>query len=123
LQKSELALEHPEEDKPTTLFPSTHFTEIAAEVTQLNDQEYIKGIIAVIEEVILLEQQIQEQIRAALPHCIVPQTMVTLNGLAYHGDQIFVPPEDELKAQILQLYHNSPIASHLGQQGTMELVQ
>ena len=122
-RKGEHVPTDPEEDYPSTLFPLDKFRDIATEIAQLNDQEFTEVIIAVIEEACLLDNQIQETIRGMLPHIQLPENVVMVDGLAYHQDQVFVPENDDLKAQLLHLYHDSPLAGHLGQNGTIELVQ
>jgi hypothetical protein len=49
--------------------------------------------------------------------------MVLHNQLPHHRDQIYVPENAEIRQHILQLYHSSPLAGHLGQQGMLELVK
>jgi hypothetical protein len=122
-RKGEHIPQNPEEDLPTTLFPPEHFCEIATEITQLDGQEYIDIIIVVIEEAILLDQQIQDQIQTLLPLVTIPDLVTLLNGLAYYGERIYIPDNPTIRAAIMRLYHDSPIAGHLGQQGTLELVQ
>ena len=118
-----LAPENPEEEEPTTLFPASRFAEMAAETTQLNDQEFIKCILAVLEEAVLSDEQIQERIREEVTRLPVPDNVTMVNGLPYHEDRIYVPEHLDIKRQILRLYHDSPIAGHLGQSGTLELIK
>jgi len=103
-----------------TLFPLDKFRDAATEIAQLNDQEYIEVMIAVIELAVLSDQAIQDKIQT-LPLTQLPETIVLQQGLPYREDRIFVPT-NEVKHDILQLYHDSPIAGHLGQQNTLELV-
>ena len=53
----------------------------------------------------------------------VLESVVIVDGLPYHNDQVYVPDVPTIKLHILRLYHDSPIAGHLGQTGTYELVQ
>ena len=53
----------------------------------------------------------------------MPDTVTLVDGLPYHNDQVYVPENPALKHQILRLYHNSLIAGHLRQGGTLELVK
>ena len=62
-RRHELTPENPVEEEPTTLFPASKFAEVAAETAQLNDQEFIECILAVLEEAVLSDEQIQERIR------------------------------------------------------------
>ena len=43
-------------------------------------------------------------------------------GRIYYRDRLFVPPEDELKVQILHRYHSSGPAGHPGKHKTTELI-
>jgi hypothetical protein len=122
-RKGEHVPQNPEEDLPTTLFPPERFQEIATKIAQLDDHEYIDVIIAIIKEAMQSDQQIQEQTRTLLPSVTLPDTVTLLNGLAYYSERIYVPEDNTIRAAIMRLYHDSPIAGHLGQQGTLELVQ
>ena len=119
----ELAPENPEEEEPTTLFPASRFAEMAAKTAQLNDQEFIECILAILEEAVLSDKQIQEQICKEVTRLPVPDNVTIVNGLPFHKDKIYVPEHPDIKRQILQLYHDSPITGHLGQSGTMELIR
>jgi hypothetical protein len=67
--------------------------------------------------------QIQEQIQTISEGTWLPETVVLHDQLPRHGDHIYVPDDPKVKQHILQLYHNSPLASHLSQQGTHKLVK
>ena len=97
----ELTPENPEEEEPTTLFPALRFTEMAAETAQLNDQEFIKCILAVLEEAVLSDKQIQERIHEEVTRLPVPDNVIMVNGLPYHKDRIYVPEHPDIKRQIL----------------------
>lgn len=45
------------------------------------------------------------------------------NGLICKGSQIVVPPDDEIKTQIVQANHDAPLAGHPGPAKTIELVK
>ena len=92
------------------------------EIAHLNDQEYIKVIIAVLEEAVMSNESIQEKIHESIPLTQLLETIVLQNRLPYRDEWIYIT-HDILKHEILQLYHDLPITGHLGQQGTMELVQ
>ena len=96
-RRHELAPENPEEEEPTTLFPASRFTKMVAETTQLNDQEFIECILAVLEEAVLSDKQIQEQIREEVTRLPVPDSVTIVNGLPYHGDRIYVPEHPDIK--------------------------
>jgi len=82
-----------------TLFPLDKFRDVATKIAQLNDQEYIEAMIAVIEQAVLSDQAIQDKIRA-LPLTQLLETVVLQQGLPYREDRIFVPT-DEVKYDIL----------------------
>jgi len=98
-RRAELAPENPKEEQPTTLFPLDKFRDVTTEIAQLNDQEYIEVMIAIIEQAVLSDQAIQEKIRS-LPLTQLPETVVLQQGLPYQDDRIFVPT-DEIKCDIL----------------------
>ena len=43
-------------------------------------------------------------------------------GLMFKEEKIYVPKNELLRAEIIRLYHNTPIGGHRGQQKTTELV-
>src|SRR5882757_4691065 len=102
-RKAELAPENPEEEKPAILFLKEKFFEIAAEIAQLTTEEYEEVVIAYIGQNIILDQQIQDKIRNILPTTELPATVVAYDGLAYHEEQVFILPNEEVKNLILQL--------------------
>ena len=122
-RRRELAPENPEEDEPTTLFPASKFADLAAKTAQLNDQEFIECILAVIQEATLSDNAIQELIKEAVTQHPLPENITLIDGLPYKDDRIYVPDIPEIQRQILRLYHDSPVAGHLGQSGTNELVK
>src|SRR5258706_1698259 len=122
-RKAEHIPEKPEEWEPTVLFPHDKFMEIATEIAQLDTQEFTEVLVALIGQAVLSDQQIQEKIKGLLPTIHLPETVVLHQGLPYHEEQIFVPPNQKIKRDIFHLYHDSQIAGHLGQQGTLELIR
>ena len=44
------------------------------------------------------------------------------DGLVYHQGRLYVPPEDNLRAEILRQCHDHPTAGHPGLHGTLNLV-
>jgi transposase InsO family protein len=48
---------------------------------------------------------------------------VNASGLVCHRDRLFVPEEASLKEELLQLYHDDPLAGHFGINRTVELLQ
>ena len=83
-----------------TLFPLNKFRDIATEVAQLNDQEYIEAIIAILEQATLSDQAIQDKIWSLPSLTQLPETVVLQQGLPYQDNHIFIPT-DELKCNIL----------------------
>ena len=53
----------------------------------------------------------------------LPNDVINVDGVPYHNEQIFVPDDKEIKRNIMTLYHDSPLAGHLGQSGTISLIQ
>ena len=45
------------------------------------------------------------------------------NGLIHHGGRIVVPPDEDIKAQIVRANHEVPLAGHPGPEKTIELVR
>jgi hypothetical protein len=45
------------------------------------------------------------------------------NGMLRWRDRIFVPDSQEVKREILQLFHDDPLAGHFGRDKTLELIQ
>jgi len=70
------------------------------EIAHLNDQEYVKAIIAVLEEAIMSNESIQEKICKSIPLTQLLETVVLQNGLPYRDEQIYVT-NDVLKHKIL----------------------
>ena len=44
------------------------------------------------------------------------------NGLIYHRGRVYVPPEGELRKEVLQQCHDHPTAGHPGPNATLDLV-
>ena len=118
-RRAELAPENEKEEQTGILFRPEQFKEMAG----LTTEEYQECVIAAIQEGLMSEQQIREEIRKHVNHDTLPTDVIIQDGLPYHRDQIYVPEHPEIKEHLLQLYHDSPIAGHLGQTGTLELVQ
>jgi hypothetical protein len=93
-----------------------------AEIVELTREEYDECLMALIEEQIIRDAEIQQRIRDTLTEVKILDTVVVHEGLPYHRDQIYVPDTRQLRLAIMRLYHNSLVAGHLGQQGTLELV-
>ena len=52
----------------------------------------------------------------------IPESVIVVNRLLYHHDQVYVPDIPAIKHHILCLYHDSPITGHLRQTRTFKLV-
>jgi len=44
------------------------------------------------------------------------------NGLMLKDGKIYVPKDEELRVEVIQLYHDTPVGGHRGQWKTVELV-
>jgi len=45
-----------------------------------------------------------------------------VDGIMYKEEKVYMPKDKKLKAEIVRLYHNTPIGGHGGQWKTVELV-
>ena len=72
---------------------------------------------------ILSDSEIQDAIVQATQNSTLPSDIVRVDGVPYHNEQIFVPDNREIRKHIMALYHDSPLAGHLGQSGTIDLIQ
>ena len=122
-RRAELVPENLVEDHPTTMIPPLKFVEIAMEIAQLDEQELMECMIAIIREAVKSNDQIQELIRNAVNLNNIPDDVMMVDGLPYQDTTIFIPDNTEIKRQILQLHHDMLMAGHLGQTGMLELVQ
>jgi len=78
-------------------------------------------ITALTGKVILMDKHIQELIQVEGTQQIL-ESVIVVDGLPYHHEQVYVPDVPTIKLHILCLYHDSLIAGHLGQTRTYELV-
>ena len=101
------------------MIPLARFWEIA----QLSASEELECIAMVAKVMIMSDQQIQEAIQKHMENTTLPETITLHQGLPYYGDRVYVPKNQDIRQQIMALYHDSPIAGHLGQQGTTELIR
>ena len=93
-RRVELAPSDPIEDRPTTLFNTK-------ELVEITNEEYTECVATIVGQMILSDQGIQEKIRTTILSEGLPETVVQYMGLPYHGDQIYVPPNPEIKEAIL----------------------
>ena len=104
-QRPELSPTDPPEDAPQTMIPPERIVATLMAHTILSDSE------------------IQDAIVQATLSLTLPSDIVRVDGVPYHNEQIFVPDNKEIKRNIMALYHDSPLAGHLGQSGTIDLIQ
>jgi RNase H-like domain found in reverse transcriptase len=88
-RRQELAPENPEEE-PTTMIPPERMAQLA-EIAELTWEEYNECLVALIEEQIRGDTEIQQEIRDTIMEMRMPDTVVVHKGLPYHRDQIYVP--------------------------------
>jgi Integrase zinc binding domain len=79
--------------------------------------------VALIQQETLTDREIRERIMTMIQEKKIPLTVEIHKGVPYHREQIYVPDEEGLREKVLQLYHDSLIAGHLGQQGTLDLIR
>jgi transposase InsO family protein len=118
-RRVELMPEDPEEETPITMIPPERLWEIA----EISEQEYEDCLVALIQQETLTDREIRERIMVTIQGKEVPPTIKIHEGVPYHGEQIYVPNEEGLRERVLQLYHDSLIAGHLGQRGTLDLIR
>jgi len=124
-RREELAPEDAPEDQPTTLFSKTE----VAPITGQNNPDDTENPSALFRQVAELtdtvypsDEHIRELIRVE-GNQRIPEDVVIVDGIPYHDDRVYVPDVPSIKLHILRLYHDSPIAGHLGQSGTYELIK
>jgi hypothetical protein len=103
-RRAELTPTDPPEELPQTMIPAHRLiAEISLAPTLLSDD------------------QIHDLIRATLFDKLPPKVEV-INGLPYYNERIYVPAQSDARKHVMALYHDSPIAGHLGQSGTLDLI-
>ena len=116
-QHEELAPEDTLEDKPATLFTKMEIALIKEE-DMLEHQEHPSTIFLQVAELtgetFPSDEHIHELIQVEGNQCI-PDDVITVNRLPYHNVQVYIPDIPSIKLHLLQLYHDSLIAGHLGQ--------
>jgi len=121
----ELALEDALEDLPTTLFSKM---EIALVTTGEDSDDaglptaLFCQVAELMETTLLSDKHIRELIQAE-GNQHIPDNVVILDRIPYHNDRVYVPNIPSIKLHILRLYHDSPIARHLGQSRMYKLVK
>ncbi len=97
-------------------FHTTHIpTVVPADLQDLFDQGYQSDKVL---------KSIQKAIRDSKPrHAQITLAECTeKEGRLYLRDRLYVPDHDELKAELLRRYHESPIAGHPGRAHTYNLL-
>jgi hypothetical protein len=110
------------EEEPTVMIPRERFVEIATEVAGIKLDEKGEAVLAALRVVVESDQAIQDRIREKARDTPPDGDIQMENGLPYQDGRIVVPQDEQIHAQILQLYHDSLMAGHLGQHSTLELV-
>ena len=66
-----------------------------------------------------------DQVETEVAHLLKMDTVNTWEnqGIIYHKGRIYVPPDSNLRGQILQEHHDLPDIGHPGQHRTLELIQ
>jgi hypothetical protein len=113
----------PEEDHPIVLMPRNKFVQQCTMIAELSLQEQEDTLITLAQLTYLSDQDIQMKICNLISLPTLPTAIIEMDGLPYRNNQIFVPDNVEIKQHILGLYHDSPLTRHLGQQGTLALIQ
>ena len=84
-----------------TFFPTSKFVDLATETAQLNDQEFIECILAVIHKAVLLDESIQNLIKEVVTRLPLPENVSLIEGLPYKDDKVYIPDVLEIQRQIL----------------------
>ena len=121
-RKGELAPVDPEEEEPTVMIPRDKFTEIACIVVGIDVDEQEDVFVAGVKIMVESDQGIQERIKEHTLGTQLPESVQLVDGLPYHNGKVYIPDDAGIRAQILALYHDSLMAGHLSQQGTLDLV-
>ena len=122
-RRAELRPPDGKDDQPQLLIPAEKFTELAACEVEMTDTDW-EGL----TEVILValsssnERILAETQRISVDWQDRPKGLEWEDGLGQRNGKIWIPESDELWRKVLDLYHDSPIAGHLGTSGTLELV-
>jgi Integrase zinc binding domain len=117
-QRAELMPENLEEI-PIMMIPPERLWEVA----EISEQEYEDCLVALIQQEALTDREIRERIGTTIWGKKTPPMIEIHGGIPYHGEQVYVLDEEGLRERVLQLYHDSLIAGHLGQQGTLDLIR
>jgi len=78
-----------------------------------------------LKEKVKLAQAVDDECRKMMeqPERIGAQFKAKVqNGVLYEGERLYVPNNQELRAEILQRYHNHPLSGHIGGKKTIELI-
>ena len=75
--------------------------------SKVKDDEVIKGV---------------EEIKQAGVKMLKDEEQREVDNIIYKKERIYVPKDNVLRAEIIRLYHDTPIKKHEEQQKTVELV-
>jgi transposase InsO family protein len=120
-RKEELRPEEGEDDVPIVMIPEEKFAEVAALEENLDMEEIWELFIAA---VMISDEWILEQAKRAYPafEKIRPAGMVLEEGLWYKDGRVWIPDRDGVWPRIMEMYHDTGPAGHLGVTGTLDLV-
>jgi hypothetical protein len=108
----------------------------SAASARLPEQNASMGLLQVIRKAYSTDSVVQDIIRAKqqqarrLPHDLIVKHHLKMemkdieirDGLAYFRNRLIVPSNDEVRDEIVRLYHDTPTAGHSGRRGTYYLV-
>ena len=124
-RKEELRPDIPDEEKPAALFDPSQFIELALLAFIEGQPDILEGHEMVTT---LTDSEIIRQIAARLPALDPTQWPrgYELNDdlvlISKETGRIWVPPDEQLRREILATHHDGKIAGHLGTEGTLEMV-
>src|SRR5260221_8243026 len=119
--RAELCPEIADEEEPHTLFPLDKFAELAVTEGIPMDQEMAEICLMTDAELAHLIGELTIEIP---PDQWPPDFTLGPDLLLYHDatGRVWVQPNEDLKRDLVAALHDSPLASHLGIEGTHELV-
>ena len=89
------------------------------EIDEISIQELEEVALALLAT----DGDLQEEIRKWIEHRKTTILEHKLEGLWTRDGHIWVPPDNEIRRKLVELYHDSPFMGHLGIAGTMDLVE
>src|SRR5260221_4487237 len=110
-----------DEEEPHTLFPLDKFTELAVTEGIPTDQEMVEICLMTDTELACLIGELTIEIPPdQWPHdfTLGPDLLLYHNATGL----VWLPPNEDLKHNLMASLHDSPLAGHLGIKGTHKLV-